>query len=114
MIPLEMTTMWTSTKCKAMAIAAAALAGPVPAECRNSHNGAEYRNSGYAGAYVYGWPATTYDVAGYGLSGTYGYGGPYRAASNGLDNGQGPSPAAALMPERTRAIVRRRGPKRLE
>jgi len=67
-------------------------------------------------AYGYGWPAATYDAARYGLSSTYGYGGSYRAVAygGGLENGQSPPAAAAPMPERTRSIVRRRGPKRLE
>jgi hypothetical protein len=114
-----MTIMWISTKYMTMAIAATALAvaaaGPASAEYRNSNNGAEYRNNGYAGGYGYGWPAATYDAAGYGLSSIYGFGGSYRAASygGGLENGQSPSMAAPV-PERTRPIVRRRGPKRLE
>jgi hypothetical protein len=110
--------MWNGRIHAAMAVAAlsAALAGPASAEYRNSNNGAEYRNNGYAGAYGYGWPAATYDAAGYGLSTTYGYRGSYRAVAygGGLENGQNPSAAAAPVPERTRSIVRRRGPKRLE
>jgi hypothetical protein len=107
--------MWNGRIHAAMAAAAlsVSVAGPASAEYRN---GAEYCDNGYARVYSYGWPAATYDAAGYGLSSAHGYGGSYRAASyNGLENGQSPSAAAtAPAPERMRPIVRRRGPKRLE
>lgn len=89
--------MWNARMCT-MAIVGAVLAATGPAS-------AQYRNSGYAGVYGYGWPHTSY--AGSYDPNAYGYG--------GLEDGRsayGAAPAPA--PERARPLVRRRAPKRLE
>jgi hypothetical protein len=103
--------MWNGTKYAAMAIAGATLAAAI-----SSPASAQHLDSRYAGVYSFGWPFAPLGAGDYGPNSAYGYGGSYRSASYGGQEGDRGAYVTTMAPApaRPRPVIHRCEPKRLE